>query len=350
MQDHDADLYRDGYKMGRGGKCNRMFKGNERTPRVSRKKRRWGFIEKKKKRRSKRCNEKKEASGNNTRLVRIKTERYAANEEKNYHPQFDHHHLTHNENNLGLQEYQVALEKLSRRRNGYTYVNDNYEELSFSEKDTRSFRKSKGVVLKECQIYCEIRPLVPLLNKCNHAPVCHGCLREIYVNQAQQNVSNYPLQCYHPSCKKQVHEVHLIKHNLICSEKEFTKHHRLTVLGKAYSGSKDIVNCPQCEFPRIVNMQEIVSCSQCKIAFEVAHDMHTNRQTTIAAIESLRRDKMGSNDGWAHCPRCKIIISKGDGCDHMTCVCGMNFSWIDACAQNKTALLKYAVKGKIGTI
>lgn len=349
MQHYDAELDRDGYKMGRGGKCNRMFKGNERTPRVSRKMRRWGFVEKKKKRRSKRHNEKKEASYNSTRLVRIKTERYAENEEGNYDLQSNHHHLIHKENDSGLQEYRFALEKISRR-NGYTYVNDNYEDLSFSEKDTRSFRKNKGAVVNECQICCEIRPLVPLLNKCNHAPVCHECLREIYVNQAQKNVSNYPLHCYHPLCRKQVHDVHLIKHNLIFSEKEFTKHYRLTVLSKAYSGSRDIVHCPQCDFPRIVNMQDIVSCSQCKIAYEVTHDMHNNRLTTITAIESLKPDNMGRNDGWAHCPRCKIIISKGNGCDHMTCVCGLDFSWIEARARKKAPLLKCAVKSKLGTI
>ena len=89
--------------MGRGGKYNQMFKGNERTPRDrygTRSARRRGFIEKKKKKRkSKRYNEKKEVNYNNARLVRIKTERYAANENIYYDPQFDHY-LAHDENNL----------------------------------------------------------------------------------------------------------------------------------------------------------------------------------------------------------------------------------------------------------
>lgn len=359
MQHYDAEIYRDGYKMGRGGKCNQMFKGNERTPRDrygTRSARRRGFIEKKKKKRkSKRYNEKKEENCNNARLVRIKTERYAANENIYYDPRFDHY-LAHDENDsaeysaIGLQESRVALKKVSWRRNGYIYANDNYEQLSFSKKDTRFFRKNKDAVVKECQICCEIRPLVPLLKKCNHAPVCHVCLREIYVNQAQQNVLNYPLQCYHPSCRKQIHDVHLVKHNLIFSEKELTKHYRLKVLGKAYSGSRDIVHCPQCEFPKIVNKQSrVVSCRQCKVTYEVEDDIHNTRLTTIAAIESIRSDKMGSNDGWAQCPRCKIIISKGDGCDHMTCVCGLSFSWTEALDKKQT-ILKSAVKGKINTI
>ena len=29
----------------------------------------------------------------------------------------------------------------------------------------------------------------------------------------------------------------------------------------------------------------------------------------------------------AACPGCKLIISKGNGCNHMTCVCGKAFDW-----------------------
>jgi len=254
-------------------------------------------------------------------------------------------------NRCRLQNINVGKneEELSWRRNGDIYMRDSHEELSSSDKYISSFSKNKDAVAKECQICYEIRPLVSLSNKCNHEPVCHGCLREMYVNQAQRDVSNYPLRCFHPSCRKVVNSGQLIKNNLFYSKKELTKHYRLEILRQAYSSSKDIVHCPQCEFPRIVNLQNIVSCRQCKIVYRVGDDTHSNMFTTIASIESIESDKMGSNDGWAHCPRCKMIISKGAGCGHMTCFCGEEFSWIKALDEKKPPL-KYAKKGKIGTL
>jgi len=182
----------------------------------------------------------------------------------------------------------------------------------------------------ECSICCEVRPLVSLLKKCDHPPSCHECLREIYINQAQQDISNYPLQCFHPSCRRPVRETQLIQHGLLKSEQELTKHYRLTVMSKAYTSTKKVTYCPECDFTSKVNKQEIVNCRQCRTTYGVEHDEFTTKASTIAAIEAIGNDNFGHNDGWATCPNCKITISKGYGCDHMTCVCGMDFSWEDA--------------------
>jgi len=285
--DYDADLYRDGYKMGRGGKCNRMFKGNERTNKCNtpvRSRRKWHISDKQSRRRNKRSKVKKEANLDSAEISAVEVQKY------------------------------------------------------------RGAPKKDCTDAKECQICCEIRPLVSLLNKCNHAPICRKCLREIYVNQAQQNVSNYPLRCYHPSCRKEVHNIHFVKHDLIHSKKEFIKHYKLQILGKAYKGSRDVVYCPRCEFPKIVNnRQNRASCRQCKLTYEVVVDKHTSMQSTIDAIESMKGDKIGINDGWTSCPnpKCKLLISKGAGCDHMVCVCGKNFSWTET-LKKKPSILRYA--------
>merc|ERR1712008_74985 len=120
------------------------------------------------------------------------------------------------------------------------------------------------------------------------------------------------------------------------------------VLEKAYSRTRSIVYCPQCEFPKIVNSQNIVTCRQCKFMYRAINNDETNIMTTITAIESIKSDNMGPNDGWAHCPKCKIIISKGAGCDHMRCVCGEEFSWSKSKHNYDPQLkLKCAVIGKI---
>lgn len=149
----------------------------------------------------------------------------------------------HNRYHLKTINFKSNEEELSWRNYGN---HEDNEDLSFSGKHISSFSKNKDTVARECEICCEIHPLVSLLKKCNHAHVCHECLRKIYVKQAQQDVSNYPLQCYHPSCRKDVCDVQFIKHDFIYSEK-FERHYRFMTLGKAYSRARNLVYCPQCE-------------------------------------------------------------------------------------------------------
>mmetsp|Transcript_8340 Transcript_8340/g.4954 ORF Transcript_8340/g.4954 Transcript_8340/m.4954 type:complete len:299 (+) Transcript_8340:78-974(+) len=182
---------------------------------------------------------------------------------------------------------------------------------------------------KECPICCEIRPLVSLMKKCNHPPACRECLHEIYVSQAQENVSNYPLQCYHPECSKPILASQLISHSIFGSEKEIQKHYRFSLLAKAYSdfNTRMLVHCPDCDFPKLVYKQERVHCKKCKSKFEVTYDAKHNKLSTIKALEAMKKDNIGYNEGWTFCPGCKMIVSKGEGCYHMTCVCGEEFYW-----------------------
>jgi hypothetical protein len=202
-----------------------------------------------------------------------------------------------------------------------------------SPHDSENQNESTTIVHKsneeqQCPICCEIRPLLSLMKKCNHPPTCRDCLYEIYVSQAQQNVSNYPLQCYHPGCSKPILATQLIHHNIFRSDLELRKHQRFSLLGKAYSNPrKKIAHCPDCDFPHLVSSQNNVCCKRCKSRYEVAHDHSHNKKTTIKALEAIERDKIGVNYGWTYCPGCKIIVSKGHGCNHMTCVCGEQFYW-----------------------
>lgn len=197
--------------------------------------------------------------------------------------------------------------------------------------------KKETIIEEECPICCEVAQLVPLLRNCNHSPACRSCLRKIYINQAQENVSNYPLRCYHPSCKLPVHDTQLIQHQLVQSEAEIKKHYRLSTLQKAYINPNvnSIVHCPHCDCPRALNTQNYIKCMNCKTPFAIAHDNKTNIYSTLAALNDLKRDKVGINNGWANCPKCGVIISKGHGCDHMQCFCGEHFSWQDAMRRSK---------------
>lgn len=209
---------------------------------------------------------------------------------------------------------------------------DFYASSDYEDYDSDASSRQKKISTDICPICCENRPtFIPLMKNCTHDPACQNCLREIFVKQAQKNVTNYPLQCYHPSCRKPVHDDLLIRHKLFRSDEELRKHYRLKTFAQinAHIERKQVVYCPECEQPRAVTNQEKVNCRNCNIQFLVAYDDITTELTTIAAMESFKSDKAGGNDGLANCPRCKSLISKGSGCSHMKCFCGHDFNWND---------------------
>jgi hypothetical protein len=205
-------------------------------------------------------------------------------------------------------------------------------------------------VLEQCSICCEDRPLISLMKKCDHERACHECLREIYVKQAQESVSNYPLRCYHPSCRKPVHFSPLILNNLFHSKKEIKKHHRLSALGKVYSNTKrnKVVYCPECEEPSkvVADRQHYVQCRHCDTSIYVLRQVDSHISTTLASMHALGTDEKGWNDGLAQCPHCDLWISKGYGCYHMSCVCGNDFDWGDAYRQTES-LVEKMLKRKV---
>jgi hypothetical protein len=56
-------------------------------------------------------------------------------------------------------------------------------------------------------------------------------------------------------------------------------------------------------------------------------DVLKHWKTIIKVMGGIQSDAIGRNDGWTRCPSCRIMISKGDGCFHITCVCGREFHW-----------------------
>ena len=205
------------------------------------------------------------------------------------------------------------------------------EAASQEERKAADDPSNKGQIEGECPICYEHGPLHRLMKNCKHAPACYDCLREIYITQAQRDVANYPLLCFHPSCTAIVREAQIRR--WVKTEKEMSKHHRLHVLSKAYSSQhKLVIHCPVCDHPRQFSKGtsetsiHVFRCLQCSETFAL-NDGTMIGKDIVQALESLKKDGKGRNDGWGRCPACMIVISKGDGCDHMRCCCGKQFSW-----------------------
>mmetsp|Transcript_19797 Transcript_19797/g.41620 ORF Transcript_19797/g.41620 Transcript_19797/m.41620 type:complete len:284 (-) Transcript_19797:172-1023(-) len=185
--------------------------------------------------------------------------------------------------------------------------------------------------VSECAICFEEAPLICLSDRCKwHGAACFKCLRTVHVKNAQKSSKNYPIVCFHPLCKQNIQFGQLEKHGLLATPEEAKKHHEMVVLHKIETNPEmRTVHCPICQFPRGVSKfdkDRKYGCTNCKKSYIVSPDY-----ATICALEKIGVDGFGCNDGWAKCPNCKILISKGDGCDHMTCIyCDHEFSWEDA--------------------
>ena len=241
--------------------------------------------------------------------------------------------------------------KTRQHKNSYPSSNAIFDDVYFhkhdkvvikSEEKHTSNHQRKPDIIDECSICCEVAPLVPLMKNCNHRPQCRSCLRKMYVKYAQQDISNYPLRCYHPSCKRTVGETQLVRHDLLESDKELLKHRRLTILSKAYRHVQKVVYCPECDFPQITHKQEGVCCRNCGTNYICIYEDFSTMKSTLTAVESFLPDSKGRVDGWARCPHCRMIISKGGGCSHMSCICGNDFDW-DEALDRKQQLPKFKV-------
>jgi predicted RNA-binding Zn-ribbon protein involved in translation (DUF1610 family) len=140
-----------------------------------------------------------------------------------------------------------------------------------------------------------------------------------------------------------VNDQQLQFHRLVRTDEELSKHYRMTVLSKSYRVGNITVHCPMCDFPRSYRDESradrirVFACKNCGMNFASG----TGLYQTIKAVEDFKPDSMGINDGWGRCPSCRIIISKGDGCDHIACVCGQHFYWRDALREEETT--RYAI-------
>merc|ERR1712150_241428 len=132
------------------------------------------------------------------------------------------------------------------------------------------------------------------------------------------------------------------------SESEMKRHHRFAALSKLYKQPVGgIVHCPFCDHPhprRIShNLDEDetkrIKCNSCKEIYLVGDtyvrgakgDAKNDVYQAVQVIESIKYESnFGYNEGWGRCPSCRLIVNKGDGCFHMTCVCGRHFNWSEA--------------------
>mmetsp|Transcript_30779 Transcript_30779/g.46683 ORF Transcript_30779/g.46683 Transcript_30779/m.46683 type:complete len:297 (+) Transcript_30779:49-939(+) len=237
----------------------------------------------------------------------------------------------------------------SKTRQCFTFTQDDICDYSYGNDDSllydnddmlydKTFKSEsrvdipmKPIYTSECTLCFEQKPLMKLMKSCQHQSACHDCLYRFYIQIAQQDISMYPLKCWHPACSSRLLQNEQIQ-KLVKSKEELTKHYRLSVLASARRKSKLTADCPSCEHPVAFPPRRQKSdmflyvraftCLECSKPFKVEDSSY---QSTILALDRMSRHNC--HDGWAQCPRCRMVISKNGGCSHMTCICGQHFDW-----------------------
>lgn len=187
----------------------------------------------------------------------------------------------------------------------------------------------------ECSICFEKRPLVCLSSTCRwHGAACEECLNRYHVIDAQQS-TNHPSKCFHPLCDHKISAAQLDHHGIFKSESQREAYHAMVVRAKIERSKKTksalrTVLCPSCEMPRAIGRVDrdlVIKCRNCPVSYSVS-----SFYATLRALErSDWKDEIGGHEGWKLCPFCGIMVSKGDGCDHVDCGnCNTDFDWSEA--------------------
>lgn len=205
-------------------------------------------------------------------------------------------------------------------------------------------RNRQETLTRECMICCEIAPLISLTRNCRHELACLQCLRTMYLQISQKDVSLYPLRCFGPTCRREIRATNLLQAGIIQRPRELAKHYRLSTLAKAYqTPGATTIHCPTCDHPRLIRSSTLANghsglhtfqCVSCRCCYAAP----TGLYALVEALDNMALNKHEYDDGWARCPACHIIISKGLGCDHMTCLCGFEFSWKRALCNKMNSL------------
>lgn len=203
------------------------------------------------------------------------------------------------------------------------------------------------IKLNECSICFDLLTKENThINKCNHI-FCIECIRKHITLSINNNILN--ISCPNVKCKY-IYSFIDIYQIVTCDI--FEKYKRFIMKNdkrfRKKNNKNKMVACPNCESGVMYNNKKNVRCYECDYKFcfkcQVKHKKITCKKYKKWKKKNDNRNKLFGKfikkKIYKHCPDCKIIISKKDGCDNMICrYCGKDFRWDKAKKVKKTANL-----------
>uniref|UniRef100_A0A914WNC6 RBR-type E3 ubiquitin transferase n=1 Tax=Plectus sambesii TaxID=2011161 RepID=A0A914WNC6_9BILA len=192
----------------------------------------------------------------------------------------------------------------------------------------------------ECGIcFCSLQLDATAIEKCGHL-FCNECWQEHCRQQLRTGYA--PIQCPDASCNVPVPLSMVMS---ILPVKHFAIYKKMLLERYSLEHSKGkITQCPGCNNSIIIIASSdfgTLSCSHCNISWcqMCQKPVHWPLDCEQVALYNDRFDKQKKFSAlWftgptetsvevKQCPKCHTVMEKGNGCDHMTCRCGMMFCW-----------------------
>ncbi|CAD8115557.1 unnamed protein product [Paramecium sonneborni] len=217
----------------------------------------------------------------------------------------------------------------------------------FDENSEKQFQKLKEIVesLYKNQQCCVCYMMYMdnefiHLNKKKHM-ICQNCFYNYLRQQIEESrVKN--LIC--PHCDFAIRDIDILEQ----SEELYTKyikcHQNLEI-----AINKNKAWCPTINCNNVIEFkqdQKISSCNYCKV--EVCKECKQRAHPLQSCEDNLQQvlNEWQENRDTQQCPRCKIIVEKINGCNHMTCqFCQHEWCWI--CGSDYTSI-HYAIFNPFG--
>jgi len=238
-------------------------------------------------------------------------------------------------------------------------------------------------VPKKCAICLEGKnDVVRLMHKCHHPEACMECLQTLYIqhglfshdnkndsdenNDGNKNHKLFPLRCFWPGCERTLRDTQirsLLRTNPDSEKKKkmiMDRYYRLEDQAKQIRKEenrlrREVEFQQQLNHRRVQNFRVVQKCSHC----DQANVVYPGRSTTFVCVHGCSEQSNNPNqltnkankeespqqpitvlslsevesivetfgDSMVYCPACKELIVKQGGCDHMTCICGNEFSF-----------------------
>ncbi|KAF9921390.1 hypothetical protein FBU30_008610 [Linnemannia zychae] len=168
---------------------------------------------------------------------------------------------------------------------------------------------------------------------CDHG-LCLSCLQTFLINATQNPQARFPTACPQPGCRipipTECAELVLDSETL---EIWYRKLAEIHVANK--------VCCPLPECQSIVDLDDrdgtAVTCPECRNSFCASCAVPYHRGMTCEQYRDQAQGGQTEEDRamlqlvqdrhWRHCPSCRFVIEKQQGCNHMVCHCGQSFCY-----------------------
>ncbi|KAJ7538665.1 hypothetical protein O6H91_11G058500 [Diphasiastrum complanatum] len=171
------------------------------------------------------------------------------------------------------------------------------------------------------------------LEGCGHS-FCRSCLVD-QISSLIHHREGFPLACTYEECGQPflMADVEALLSN---EQQEELQRASLSVFVVASRGSYKFCSTPDCPVVyRASSSGQLFTCPACSVRLCTSCHVEYHEGLSCELYRTYRQDPDTSLQAWRDgkedvkdCPSCHCVIEKIEGCNHVTCKCGMHVCWI----------------------